>query len=376
MDSYFASPERDNDDDIYQDYKYLQSVKYLEDLINAMPVLSVILNKHRQILLANKQLLDKLGLKAIESILGKRPGEAIHCINAGICKGECGVTLNCSVCGAVRCIQECLQTQKESSGECLITSFVSNEYVSYDFKANAYPLFWNNEQYVLFTLVDISAEKRKLALERTFFHDVLNKIGNLEGLIYLLKRDKNSESYDGYISVLESVCKDLSLEINAQRELSKAESGDISVEKRSYSSLDILRNVAKQIQANGILKNKELEIDPNAEDIYLLTDWVLISRIITNMLKNAFEAEPDGAIIRCGANKTEAGKVRFWVKNDSEIPADVQKQIFYRSFSTKGNDRGLGTYSMRLLGERYLKGKVGFTSTEKEDTCFFIDLDL
>ena len=49
---------------------------------------------------------------------------------------------------------------------------------------------------------------------------------------------------------------------------------------------------------------------------------------------------------------------------------EVQLQVFQRSFSTKGTDRGLGTYSMKLLSERYLHGSVSFTSTPEEGTIF------
>jgi sensor histidine kinase regulating citrate/malate metabolism len=44
--------------------------------------------------------------------------------------------------------------------------------------------------------------------------------------------------------------------------------------------------------------------------------------------------------------------------------------IFQRSFSTKGFGRGLGTYSIRLLTERYLKGSVSFTSSALSGTIF------
>ena len=49
----------------------------------------------------------------------------------------------------------------------------------------------------------------------------------------------------------------------------------------------------------------------------------------------------------------------------------IRLQIFQRSFSTKGAGRGLGTYSVKLLSERYLKGAVGFRSTHAEGTRFF-----
>jgi PAS domain-containing protein len=35
-----------------------------------------------------------------------------------------------------------------------------------------------------------------------------------------------------------------------------------------------------------------------------------------------------------------------------------------------GRGRGLGTYSMRLLSQRYLKGDVTFTSSDEKETTF------
>jgi Signal transduction histidine kinase regulating citrate/malate metabolism len=53
------------------------------------------------------------------------------------------------------------------------------------------------------------------------------------------------------------------------------------------------------------------------------------------------------------------------------MPREVQLQLFQRSFSTKGSNRGLGTYSMKLLTERYLHGSIAFTVSEEEGTTFF-----
>jgi len=58
------------------------------------------------------------------------------------------------------------------------------------------------------------------------------------------------------------------------------------------------------------------------------------------------------------------------------IPLDIQTRIFQRSFSTKGSDRGLGTYSLKLLGERYLQGEVQFATIEGKGTTFSVRLPL
>jgi signal transduction histidine kinase len=68
-------------------------------------------------------------------------------------------------------------------------------------------------------------------------------------------------------------------------------------------------------------------------------------------------------------------EIAIHVHNDGVIPRDVQLQIFQRSFSTRpGEGRGIGTYSVRLLVERYLGGRVGFISEPEIGTRFTVTL--
>lgn len=60
---------------------------------------------------------------------------------------------------------------------------------------------------------------------------------------------------------------------------------------------------------------------------------------------------------------------RIW--NRTVVPHHIQPRLFERHVSTKGEPgRGLGTYSMKLLGERYLGGQIRFVSEEAAGTCF------
>lgn len=100
----------------------------------------------------------------------------------------------------------------------------------------------------------------------------------------------------------------------------------------------------------------------------------ILRRIAGNMVLNALEATPSGGTVHMRAVVSEK-TVRIEVENSGEIPSDVQRSIFKRSFSTKANSgRGIGTYSMKLFGERYLGGKVGFTSKGNQ-TVFYIELN-
>jgi signal transduction histidine kinase len=94
-----------------------------------------------------------------------------------------------------------------------------------------------------------------------------------------------------------------------------------------------------------------------------------------NLLKNALEATPVHGSVEVGVD-SNSDTIRFWVKNDQVIPEDIQAQLFQRSFSTKGTGRGIGTYSIRLLAENYLGGKVSFVSNKTEGTIFNVELNI
>jgi len=107
----------------------------------------------------------------------------------------------------------------------------------------------------------------------------------------------------------------------------------------------------------------------SAPDVDVATDPTVARRVIENMVKNAVEATGPDGVVTLGAEEIEEA-VAVRVHNPGTIPESVRYQIFQRSFSTKGRGRGLGTYSMRLLGEEYLGGEVSFTTSEREGTTF------
>jgi signal transduction histidine kinase len=91
-------------------------------------------------------------------------------------------------------------------------------------------------------------------------------------------------------------------------------------------------------------------------------------------VKNALEATSRGGVVTLSC--VESGDdLLFSVHNPGVMPCDVQLQLFRRSFSTKdGSGRGMGTYSVKLFGEKYLKGKIAFKSRDPEGTTFTFTL--
>jgi signal transduction histidine kinase len=281
----------------------------------------------------------------------------------------CGTSESCRLCGAVAAI---LAAQKGCADvrECQIAR---PDGEAMDLRVKASPFDCDGRRYTILTLRDIADENRRQVLERTFFHDILNSAGGMKGIADILSEGASMEDLEEFGPLLSSTAELLVHEIQAQRDLLAAEQGRLVIDREPLGSLRVIQDVVGLYRNHPVGEDRAIEIDSGVAEVEFTTSRPLLMRVLGNMLKNALEASQAGDTVRLGCRNGDSG-IRFWVWNAGVIPGDVQKQLFKRSFSTKGTGRGVGTYSMMLLGEKYLDGKVGFTSREGEGTTFEIVL--
>ena len=365
----YAPAERDEINIINKKYDIFNKKNEFAIIANSIPDIFLILNKKRQTVYANQRMLDFLNNQDITSVLGKRPGEILNCIHATETCGGCGTTEFCSTCGAVNAILKSLNG-KDSVEECRI---ITENNDALDLRVWATPYYMDGEIYSIFAVQDISGEKRREQLERIFFHDILNTAGGIYGISQVI-REYPEEARD-FKEMLYDVAENLIDEIKAQKQLLAAESGELGVSITEIKSSDVLESVYNTYSKHIVAENKFLIIDETSEDILIHTDYTLLKRIIGNLVKNALEASSEGQTVKIGVQKIN-DKIRFWVHNETVVPKNVQLQLFQRSFSTKEPGRGLGTYSVKLLTEKYLSGKVNFISNNENGTTFYVSFDL
>lgn len=375
MNSKHAPGEKASEEKLFESYRQIYNLENVKEIINALPYIAAILNAERQIVYVNNNLLELMNITSIEDILGARPGDTINCIHAKEEDGGCGTSESCKYCGAVNTIIKSQNTNQPAKDECRIESRVNGEMTNLDLLVTATPFKINDEQYTIITLNDISSEKRKNALEKIFFHDVVNTAGTLNSIIELMKDIKDEKELKRFISLADNTSKELIEEIISQRELIAAENNELQLKRSCVLSIDLIRDVVVKILYNQIAIDRSVIIDKESVEITFTTDIQLLRRVLTNMLKNALEATPKHGKVKIGCYNDDK-YITIWVSNPTYIPKDIQLQLFLRSFSTKGKNRGLGTYSMKLLTEKYLSGRISFTSDEKEGTKFFIKLPL
>ncbi len=338
-------------------------------LLDALPTMVLILTRLRQTVYANQALLDRLGYSDRKALVGLRPGEVFGCAHAHQPPGGCGTTEFCRYCGGVRAILES-HAGKASVQECRIEKGSGLE--SLDLRVRAEPVEVEGGAFTLYAIDDVGHEKRRQALERIFFHDVLNTAGGLRGMAEMLTTAKESE-YKELVGVVSELAERLVDEINAQRELANAESGELHVQLAVVNSLQVVRSVCAGCQGHPVAKDRRIVVEPDAASRDIVTDRTLVSRVLGNLVKNAVEATARGGEVRVSCDADPDGVI-FRVWNEAVMPREVQVQMFQRSFSTKGRGRGLGCYSIKLLTETYLKGLVRFISAPDQGTTFYVRL--
>ncbi len=364
---------------ILRDYSSSKYKGQLQQILDALPQPTALMSLNYQLLLVNKTmngLLDHLDNKAL---FHKRIGDSFRCQYAHKSKNGCGSSVNCQFCGIIKALTISKNENAQHTEESYLSLVHPNgELKSFlNLRITTTPFYYRRKKYLFLTLSDISEELRRRMMERIFFHDILNKAGNILGIVDIFPSyQTNGEKSSSLMESLRITSADLIEEILYQRDFSAAEHNELRPRFERKNTLEIIKLTKAQIENSDVAFNKEILISDDSVNLDLITDGVLLRRVLLNMLKNALEATRQNGIINFGCKSLSDTHVRFWVQNNTVIPKEIQIQIFTKSFSTKESGLGLGTYSIRLLGEKYLKGKISFQSNAESGTVFMIDLPL
>ncbi len=361
--------DRVDKEEIQRVHDIISEHKELLAIINDLPIWILILNKTRQTVYFNAKLGKDLHVEDKFQILGLRPGELFSCQHAWLDDAGCGNSDFCQYCGALKSIRNSHFGLKDVQ-ECRLLVNKEEQISAFDLEVSSSPLTVDSEDLTLFSILDISAQNRSLFIEKTFLHDIRNTAAAIVSNTELISDEDDPEMKDELIQLLIPTAHQLIEEISAQQEIRKAELGEWepnSIKADSRTIVDEVINTSKHY-----IIGTDIKITKSVEHITLNTDSVLLKRVLINMLKNAIEASTNGDVINISCKNLNDVSVLFSVHNMKYIPSDIRLQLFHRTFSTKGNNRGLGTYSIKMITENYLHGKVTVQSDKESGTLFSV----
>lgn len=351
--------------------KLKKNYPLLITMAETMHEMMLLLNDSGELVYFNKQFSDFAGENELMPQTGVKPGVVFRCINA-MSDAGCGRTALCRYCGAAAAINEAV-LGKPAIEDCKVVSLNGR---AFDLKVSAKTIPMFDSEYIMYCVKDTSAENRKSALEKIFFHDINNIVWGMNMMVDTLVSaysEGDNESIKTTLPLLESSVANLTNEIKSNLLLSLAEKNELDPKPTNVNVKEMMTDVIRLFRE--ITSDRGITFKADAEHACesFVTDEAILKRVVINMIKNAVEASSEGDVITAGCEKTYIG-LRIHVRNPAVMPENIKASVFKRAQSTKGAGRGLGTYSMRLLTERYLQGRIYFTSEDGQGTVFYAEI--
>jgi len=331
-------------------------------LVDAMPHPGFVVNPRMQVLLANQAALDWVGKVRLSPNRPQRIDELIQareicCLNQD----------DVPSCLVREVIPETLYLKHATHTEDL--EIIDLYGHSQHMKLVARPIKLHSSTLFLFSLIDNNLEKRKQLMDQLFFHDIANTTSELLCNAELLSHPAHKEGMDmerreAVIETVYELAREMASEIRSQKNILAHDGKRADLIPEELNSLRELQCLKRYFEAEAAEREVHINIEPGSRNIRFQSDAVQLRRVLMNMLKNACQASLAGDVVTLGCELAPHLGVQFWVHN----PCPINEQALQRFTSTRiqssGLTHGLGTYSIRLLTERYLHGSLNIETSD------------
>lgn len=203
-------------------------------------------------------------------------------------------------------------------------------------------------------------------------HEVKNPLTPMKLLIqnFVRKFDKNDPEIE---SKIKKLSKSLVDQIDLVATVASAFSEFAKLPPKNDENFDLkeeLENLVRVFNEGG-----NIYLHSNRKEIPINMDRVYLSRIFTNLITNAKQAEREGvkSVINLDVELLNKKVIIAIQDNGSGIPKDKLEQIFEPNFTTKSSGMGLGLTMVKKMIEEY-KGEISVKSEEGRGTKFTIIL--
>ncbi|MDP4143839.1 MAG: ATP-binding protein [Bacillota bacterium] len=210
------------------------------------------------------------------------------------------------------------------------------------------------------------------------FRTPLTTMNSTLQLLDLLYSQEMTDNIKKYMNTLKrSTFQQLRL-VNNLLDITRAESGYLTVKKKNYDIVSTTRVIVNSIKPYALAKNIKLKLTAAFEHKFIALDDEKYERILLNLVSNAIKFTPEKKeiIIKLTANNNKV--FISIIDSGIGIPEDKQAIIFERfgqansKRSRENEGTGIGLYLVKLLVES-MGGNITLNSKENEGTTFIIE---
>lgn len=219
----------------------------------------------------------------------------------------------------------------------------------------------------------IKAEKDSAWQEmaRQVAHEIKNPLTPMKLEIQSFQMKFNPKDPEA-INKLNILVQSLIQQINTISSIAEAFSDFAKMPLKKDEKINVIE-VAKNCME--IFPSQYIKMDYLDNPIILNIDSNLLNRILTNLIKNAFQSIPEKRVPNIIVKIRQDIRLVYFtiIDNGNGIPEPIQPRIFTPQFSTKTSGSGLGLAITKKIIEEY-DGDISFFSEEGEGTVFKFEI--
>ncbi len=220
------------------------------------------------------------------------------------------------------------------------------------------------------------ANRAKSGLLTAASHDLRQPLHTIGLLTTLLKDSKNKAERTKLIDNILTAVDGMNTMFISLLDISLLESNQLPVKKRHFYLQDVLDKLVVDFSAQA--KEKGLSFSSVETSVCVVTDQILLGRILLNLLSNAFRYTPNGKVL-LGCRRLK-DHIRICVLDTgiglSEEAIDKVFVTFYREQQAKQlTDQGLGLgLSIVQEASNLLELNMGMQSELGKGSVFYVDV--
>lgn len=227
----------------------------------------------------------------------------------------------------------------------------------------------------------VEAIRVREEVERIARHDLRTPLNSILAVPKMLRQGRQLDAQaEALLGVVESAAYRLLDMVNLSVDLYRMEKGEYRFSARRVDLMALAQTVARDVSAHADTKGVRIALSvdgaPPAPLARALA-WgseLLCYSIVANLIKNAVEASPDGAVIDVAFATQDPDSVSLRIHNPGVVPEAV-RDVFFEKYATAGKlgGFGLGTYSARLMAG-VQGGALTMSTSEAQGTTLALRL--
>ena len=210
-----------------------------------------------------------------------------------------------------------------------------------------------------------SANQAKSRFLANMSHEIRTPMNVILGMTYLLLKDGhfNVEQQEKLEKIATASNHLLNI-INDVLDLSKIESGKLTLEQSKFNMIQLLEDSCALLTEKARFKGLSLVVENKVLPISFIGDYTRLKQMLINYLGNAIKFTTDGSIILSAfiiEETTDDAVVKFVVKDTGIGISEEQKERLFSAFEQADNSttRNFGGTGLGLAINRYLANLMG-----------------